>query len=69
MHAYIYTHIINSAVKRFLPFLFVKFFAYLAHLKGSKNSFYYKLKKNVNVILHKDNASKYRRPFVNDDFI
>ncbi len=44
------------------PFLFFcLFFAYFSHVKDSDN------KKKI--ILHKDNASKYKMQFLNDYFI
>ncbi len=40
---------------------FCVFFAYLSHLKDSDHQ--------TILILHKDNASKYKMQFLNDDFI
>ncbi len=52
-----------SGVKKFLsPFLwFFIFLAYLSHLNDSDHQ--------TNLILHKDNPSKYKMQFWNNDFI
>ncbi len=48
-------------MKRFLPLPVSFLCAYLSLLKDTDHQ--------TNVILHKDNASKYKMQFLNDDFI
>ncbi len=49
-------------------FIFINFFAYLSHLKDSDQT-NFNLILNLILNLHKDNASKYRMQFLNDDLL